>query len=93
MRVYHNSTTGQEEVVTDPEPDGISIFAIYLCPILLYFLNYIFIPFLVIKLTFYENNFKFSQREFSILNKNYIYMVFGTVFMPGLSYTITLRFV
>lgn len=39
---------------------GVSVFAIYLCPVLLYTLNYICIPFLVIKLTFYENNYKFS---------------------------------
>jgi len=48
------------EVETSNATYGLSVFAIYLCPALLYFLNYILIPFLVIKLTFFENNFKFS---------------------------------
>lgn len=42
---------------------------------------------------FYENNHKFSDREFSLMNKGYLYMVFNSVFLPGISLTITLRFV
>lgn len=71
----------------------LAFIAVYFCPLFLYFINYILIPFLVIKTNFYENNHKYSSREFSIMNKQYIYMVFNSVMMPGLQYTITLRFV
>lgn len=71
---------------------ALAYLAIYLCPILIYMINFLLIPFLTIKLAFYENNHKFSDREFSIMNKNFIYMVFGSVFVPGLQYTISLRF-
>ena len=50
-------------------------------------------PFCIIKFIFYENAFKYSAREFSLMNKGYIYMVFNSIFLPGFTYTISLRFV
>ena len=75
---------GKPEVVAGNGNMIFAFIAIYFCPLMVYFINFIIIPFLIIKLAFYENNHKFSDREFSIMNKNFIYMVFGTVFVPGL---------
>mmetsp|Transcript_9021 Transcript_9021/g.6795 ORF Transcript_9021/g.6795 Transcript_9021/m.6795 type:complete len:505 (+) Transcript_9021:1275-2789(+) len=71
---------------------ALAFMAIYLCPILTFLINFLLIPYLVIRLCFFENNHKFSDREFSIMNKNYVYMVFGSVILPGLQYTSTFKF-
>ena len=87
MRAVANNSTSES---TDPEINKgggnvlLAFVALYFCPLMVYFINFLFIPFLIIKLAFYENNHTFSSREFSIMNKNFIYMVFGTVFVPGL---------
>ena len=67
--------------------------AMYLLPVILFLINFLFLPFLIFKLVFHENNHKYSSREFSIMNKCFIYMVFNSVFLPGLTLTIALRFV
>jgi len=41
-------------------------------------------PWAIIKMIFYENNHRYTVREFSLMNKMYIYMVFNSVFLPGL---------
>ena len=79
--------------IFENESNFFSFFAVYTCPLLLYFLNYMFLPYIILKTNFYENNHRFSMREFSIMNKLYIYMVFNSIMMPGLTYTITLRLV
>lgn len=84
---------GDEDYTPGNNANYLAFIAIYFCPLLVYFINFILIPFMIIKLAFYENNHTYSSREFSIMNKNYIYMVFGSVFVPGLQYTISLRFV
>eukprot|EP00349_Pseudokeronopsis_sp_Brazil_P010786 CAMPEP_0202978096 /NCGR_PEP_ID=MMETSP1396-20130829/84639_1 /ASSEMBLY_ACC=CAM_ASM_000872 /TAXON_ID= /ORGANISM="Pseudokeronopsis sp., Strain Brazil" /LENGTH=504 /DNA_ID=CAMNT_0049716965 /DNA_START=1133 /DNA_END=2646 /DNA_ORIENTATION=- len=61
--------------------------------IYVYGVNYLLLPFLIFKLNFYESLHKYSLREFVLMNKLYIYMVFNTVFLPGFSLTIILRFV
>ena len=92
MRLY-DSTSPSIDIEPDSETKWLAFLAVYFCPFLLYLINFILIPFLIIKLAFYENNHKYSGREFSIMNKNYIYMVFSSVFVPGFTYTISLRFI
>jgi hypothetical protein len=71
----------------------VSYLAVYLLPIILYVINFVFMPWCIIKMIFYENRHKYSAREFSLMNKGYIYMVFNSIFLPGFTYTISLRFV
>ena len=59
----------------------------YFAPVVMFMFNYLLLPYVIIKLTFYENNQKISQREFSIVNKTYLYMVFNTIILPGLEFT------
>ena len=71
----------------------VTVIALYFLPVILFAINYLLMPLMVFKLIFYENNHQFSGRELSIMNKCYIYMVFNCLFLPGFTWTISLRFV
>mmetsp|Transcript_10403 Transcript_10403/g.10425 ORF Transcript_10403/g.10425 Transcript_10403/m.10425 type:complete len:484 (+) Transcript_10403:580-2031(+) len=64
------------------------VFSLYV-----YGVNFLFLPYLIFRLNFYESLHKYSLREFVLMNKMFIYMVFNTVFLPGFNLTIVLRFV
>jgi hypothetical protein len=83
---FHNKTQVSENKYS-------ALLAMFMLPVILFCINFLLLPFMIFRFVFHENNHKYSSREFSIMNKCFIYMVFNSVFLPGLTLTIALRFV
>ena len=58
----------------------------------IYCVNFLLLPYLIIRLNYFESLHRYTLREFVIMNKIYIYQVFNSIFLPGLTLTISLRF-
>ena len=65
----------------------------YVSPLLLYFISSVFVPWVIRKISHYENHESYSRKESSIMDNNYIFIFLNWTIVPLINLTMLRTFI